>query len=158
VVQKVVKEYFAYMQKQQDISLEGKPAPEIRLPDLQGKLVNLSSFRGKYVLVDFWASWCAPCRRENPNIVQVYNQFKDKNFAILGVSLDRDKGSWLKAIHDDGLGWTQISDLKYWESAVVPIYHIEGIPFNVLVDPQGNVIASKLFGPDLQRKLSEVLK
>jgi peroxiredoxin len=135
----------------------GKPAPEIALNDLQGKQVKLSSFRGKYVLVDFWASWCGPCRRENPNVVEAYNHFRDKNFTILGVSLDSKKENWEKAIADDGLAWTHISDLKQWESEVVPLYRITGIPFNVLVDPEGKVIAENLRGDMLQKKLGQVL-
>jgi peroxiredoxin len=135
----------------------GKQAPEISLPDTEGRTVKLSSFRGKYVLVDFWASWCGPCRKENPNVVQAYNQFKNKNFTILGVSLDRQKEPWEKAIVDDNLNWTHISDLKYWQSEVVPIYQVEGIPFNVLVDPDGKVIAENLRGNALEQKLHQVL-
>jgi len=135
----------------------GKQAPEISLPDTEGRNVKLSSFRGKYVLVDFWASWCGPCRRENPNVVQAYNQFKNKNFTILGVSLDRQKEPWEKAIVDDNLNWTHISDLKYWQSEVVPIYQVESIPFNVLVDPDGKVVAENLRGSALEQKLQQVL-
>jgi len=135
----------------------GKQAPEISLPDTEGRTVKLSSFRGKYVLVDFWASWCGPCRKENPNVVQAYNQFKDKNFTILGVSLDRQKEPWEKAIVDDNLNWTHISDLKFWQSEVVPIYQVESIPFNVLVDPDGKVVAENLRGSALDQKLHQVL-
>ena len=138
----------------------GKEAPDFSMPDVNGKEVKLSSFRGKYVLVDFWASWCGPCRSENPNLVNAYNQFKDKNFTVLGVSLDRpgQKDKWLKAINDDKLAWTNISDLQFWNSPVVSLYGFDGIPFNVLVDPQGKVIAESLRGPGLEARLSEVLK
>jgi peroxiredoxin len=138
----------------------GKQAPEIAMPDAQGNTVSLSSFRGKYVLVDFWASWCAPCRRENPNVVEAYHRFKNKNFDILGVSLDRpgEKDNWMQAVKNDNLTWTQISDLKYWESAAVPLYKLTSIPFNVLVDPNGLVVGENLRGDELEEKLDEVLK
>ena len=138
--------------------LVGKPAPNLTMQDVNGKPVSISDFKGKYLLVDFWASWCGPCRQENPNVVAAYNQYKDKNFTILGVSLDDDKQAWMEAIKKDGLSWNHMSDLKQWESAAVNAYQFDGIPFNVLIDPQGTIIASSLRGPELEAKLAEVLK
>jgi peroxiredoxin len=135
----------------------GKIVPELVMPDVNGKDVSISSFRGKYVLIDFWASWCGPCRMENPNVVKAFNEFKGKNFTILGVSLDKDKDSWRKAINQDHLTWTHISDLKYWNSQAVETFGFQGIPFNVLVDPSGKVIAQELRGEDLDAKLKQVL-
>jgi thiol-disulfide isomerase/thioredoxin len=126
--------------------------------DLNNAPVSISSFRGKYVLVDFWASWCGPCRQENPNVVKVYNAFKDKNFTILGVSLDQDKAKWQEAIRKDQLTWNHMSDLKAWDSKSVELYQFDGIPFNVLIDPKGVVIAQNLRGFDLEKKLSELIK
>ena len=136
----------------------GKQAPELSLPDINGKAINLSSFKGKYVLVDSWASWCLPCRQENPNVVQVYNKYKNKNFTILGVSLDKEKDDWLNAIQKDKLSWTQVSDLREWNSQAVSTFDFTGIPFNVLVDPDGKIIAQSLRGNELEKKLEEVLK
>jgi len=135
-----------------------KQAPELSLPDMNGKSITLSSFKGKYVLVDFWASWCLPCRRENPNVVEAYNKYKYKNFTILGVSLDKQKDDWLGAVEADKLSWTQVSDLKEWSSAAVSTFNFNGIPFNVLVDPDGKIIAQSLRGDSLEKKLEEVLR
>lgn len=148
------------MNKTVAASWVGKEAPDFSMPDVNGKEVKLSSFRGKYVLVDFWASWCGPCRNENPNLVNAYNQFKNKNFTVLGVSLDRpgQKDKWLQAIKDDKLAWTNISDLQFWNSPVVALYGFDGIPFNVLVDPQGKIIAEGLRGSGLEGELKAVLK
>ena len=143
--------------KQEDNSWTGKPAPDFSLPDVNGKDISLASFKGKYVLVDFWASWCGPCRQENPNVVKAYNEFKDKNFTIVGVSLDKDKDAWQQAIQHDQLTWTQISDLKYWNSKAVDVFKFEGIPFNILIDPQGKIIAQELRGDALEARLKEVL-
>ena len=139
-------------------ALLNKQAPEINLPDPTGKLFSLASLKGKYVLIDFWASWCGPCRKENPNVVAAYNKYKDKNFTILGVSLDKEKDEWIQAIKDDKLTWNHVSDLKQWESSMVGLYQFDGIPFNVLVDPQGKIIDSNLRGEALEKKLAEVLK
>jgi|SRR5207249_4084033 len=142
----------------EEVKWIGKQAPELLLPDINGKQISLSSFKGKYVLVDFWASWCLPCRRENPNVVQAYNKYKNKNFTILGVSLDKEKGDWLDAIESDKLAWTQVSDLQEWNSVAVSTFNFNGIPFNVLIDPDGKIIGQSLRGGELDDKLAEVLK
>lgn len=136
----------------------GKTAPEFSLPDTAGVAVSLSDFRGKYVLLDFWASWCPPCRRENPNVVKAYQDYKDKNFTIVGISLDNNKDKWMKAIADDQLTWTHLSDLKYWDSEIPALYGVRGIPANVLLDPNGVIIAKNITGEELHSKLKDVIK
>lgn len=134
----------------------GQPAPEIELPSPEGVMVKLSDLRGKYVLIDFWAAWCKPCRQENPNVVRLYNQYKDKGFEVFGVSLDRTKEDWVKAIADDQLTWTQVSDLKYFNSAAAELYQIQAIPATYMIDPDGKIIAKDLRGPSLENKLAEL--
>ena len=138
----------------------GSVAPDFTQNDPNGKPVKLSDFRGKYVLIDFWASWCAPCRQENPNVVKAYAQFKNKNFEILGVSLDNPnaKTAWLNAIEKDKLTWPQVSDLQGWKNQVARLYGVESIPQNFLIDPKGVIIAKNLRGENLIATLSKTLK
>lgn len=151
---------------QQKIAANAKPAPgsvgsyafDFTQNNENDKPVSLSSFKGKYVLLDFWASWCGPCRKENPNVVAAFNKYKNKNFTILGISLDSQKPNWLQAINADGLTWQHVSDLKGWQNAVAQTYKVGSIPQNFLLDPAGKIIATNLRGEDLERKLEEVLK
>jgi peroxiredoxin len=136
----------------------GSPAPEFSMNDQNGNPVSLSSFKGKYVLLDFWASWCMPCRQENPNVVKAYNTYKDKNFTILGVSLDKDKDAWVKAIADDKLSWTHVSDLSDGNNAAARLYRVNAIPANFLLDPQGKIIARDLRGEELEKALAQYVK
>lgn len=134
----------------------GQIAPEISLPDPDGNLVNLSDLRGKYVLIDFWAAWCRPCRQENPNVVKLYNEYNSKGFEVFGVSLDRTKDAWVKAIDEDQLTWTHVSDLKYFNSAAAALYQINAIPATYMVDPEGKIIAKDLRGSSLENKLKDI--
>ena len=136
----------------------GSLAPEIELPDPDGKAVSLSSFRGKHILLDFWAAWCGPCRRENPNLVRVYTNYKDRGFEIFQVSLDRTHEEWVRAIKADKLDWIHVSDLKYWNSIAAKKYGVQSIPASFLLDPEGKIIARDLRGPALEAKLKEILK
>lgn len=154
--------FFGKIVKQQidnsKVGALGTQAIDFSQADPEGKQVSLSSFRGKYVLVDFWASWCRPCREENPNVVNAYNKYKGKNFTVFGVSLDQSRGPWLKAIKNDNLVWTQVSDLKGWNNEAAGKYNIQAIPQNLLIDPSGKIIAKNLRGPELHQKLDELLK
>ncbi len=136
---------------------EGSLAPDINLPSPDGKEIALSSLRGKVVLIDFWASWCGPCRKEMPNVVKAYAKYKTRGFEIYGVSLDQDKDRWVEAIAKDGITWPQVSDLKHWSSEGARLYNVQSIPYTVLVDKEGKIIAKNLRGAELEKKLEEVL-
>ena len=159
IFKKEMDNMLAMEQKLKESGVEiGSVAPDINLLNPEGNMVSLKSLRGKVVLLDFWASWCGPCRAENPNVVKVYQKYKNKGFDIFSVSVDKNKVSWQTAILQDKLTWTHVSDLKFWESSVVPQYGIQGIPATYLLDKEGKVIAKNLRGIDLEKKLEEVLK
>lgn len=139
-------------------TMPGKKSPSITQLDLNGEPYALSDLKGKYVLIDFWASWCPPCREENPKLVKTYAEFKDKNFEILGVSFDREFDAWAKAVKDDNLTWKHVSDLQGWNNSAGQAYGVKAIPQNILVDPEGKVVARNLHGEDLNNKLREILK
>ena len=136
----------------------GKIAPDFTLPDPDGNAVSLKDFRGKYVLVSFWAGWCPDCRRENPFIVEAYNKYKNKNFTVLGVSIDRNRDTWLKTVEQQGLVWTQVSDLKYWQSDVVELYAIRWVPTGILLDPDGKILNISLNEDELVKNLASVFE
>ena len=136
----------------------GKPIANFSQEDTSGAMVSLASLKGKYILIDFWASWCGPCRAENPNVVRNFEMYKNKNFTVLGISFDKDKEKWKEAIASDGLNWTQLSDLKGWQNALAAQFNITSIPQNLLIDPQGNLIAKNLRGSALEYKLMRILK
>ena len=149
---KTIREYIISQKK----TSVGALAPDFRLADTAGKKIALSALKGKYVLLDFWAAWCGPCRQENPNVVQAFKTYKNDGFTVLGVSLDKEKKSWLKAIHDDNLQWQHVSDLKFWASEAAILYGITSIPRNFLLDPRGKIIGRDLRGQDLLDKLEEL--
>jgi len=150
-------QYIAQQVAEGKVNGKGSLLADFSQPDTSGKPVSLSSLRGKYVLVDFWASWCGPCRQENPNVVAAFNKYKSKNFTVLGVSLDKAKPAWIEAINMDGLTWTHISDLQGWQNSVAQQFGIFNIPQNFLIGPDGKVVGKNLRGPALERKLAKLL-
>jgi peroxiredoxin len=151
-----VRNFISVMDKAKPLSI-GHHAPNFTISSIDGKQIKLSDYKGKYVMVDFWASWCVPCRQENPNVLKQYQKFHSKGFNVLGVSLDKDKAAWQKAINDDQLEWTQTSDLKSFEGQAELLYHIEAIPSNFIIDPQGNIIAKNIRGAELEAFLTDTI-
>ena len=149
-----VQQFIKQMEKAKPVSV-GHKAPDFTIGGIDGKPIKLSDYKGKYVMIDFWASWCMPCRQENPNVVKQYNAFKSKGFNILGVSLDKETPAWKKAINDDKLTWAHGSDLKGFEGPTETLYHIEAIPSNFIIDPQGNIVAKNITGADLEAFLNK---
>lgn len=153
-----VKSYHEQVEGERKTAI-GQPAPDISLPDKDGVIRSLSSLRGKIVLLDFWASWCGPCRRENPNVVRIYNEYHDKGFEVFSVSLDKDRDSWLRGIETDKLAWpNHVSDLKYWKSAGAAVYGVTAIPYTVLIDRSGNIVAKKLRGEELEARIKQLIQ
>lgn len=151
-----IQNFAQQMEKAEKVAI-GQTAPEITAQSVDGKIINLSDFKGKYVLIDFWASWCAPCRQENPNLVASFHKYKSKNFTVLGFSLDDDKAAWKKAIETDKLDWTQLSELKQWDSPTALLYNVSAIPSSFLLDPTGKIIAKNLRGDKLNDFLNRTL-
>lgn len=149
---------YLLQREQSAVPKEGDVASDFSLPDLNGAIVKLSAYKGKYVLIDFWASWCTPCRLEHPNLVKSYAQFKSRGFTIVSISLDSSKETWKKAVADDGLSWTNVSDLTGYDNYVAKIYRVYGLPANYLIDPSGKIIAKNLSGAELDKKLTEIFQ
>ncbi|MBV4357284.1 TlpA family protein disulfide reductase [Pinibacter aurantiacus] len=152
------KAFLVRLEKAKKLAI-GQPAPVFTQPDTSGKMISLTDYKGKYVLVDFWASWCAPCRAENPNVLKAYEKYKGQNFTVIGVSMDTEKAkaAWLKAIKDDGMPWAQVSELKGWENTAGVLYDINAIPQNYLIDPSGKIVAKNIRGEQLQVTLAKFL-